>query len=190
MKFTLNGNLTTSEIFHLAAFGMHKDFKNSLYVEASIYDPLFIKAYVKISKSEPEIISSTTTYGSRMLVTSTKPQKINQNVWENILAGDIKALKALAEIIDFSTIGHCANSYAPRIPIEHNFGAFAEISALNGTVVLDNIPLIREPDPQKLISLAVSTAAKIKFVYGQNSHIHIENLENFEDNYMEILTYA
>ena len=81
MKFTLKENLTTSELFHLAAFGMHKDFKNSLYVEASIYDPIFIKTYVKVSKSEPEIILSTTTYGSRMLITSTKPQKISQKIW-------------------------------------------------------------------------------------------------------------
>ena len=187
MKLILNNTLTPSELFHLAAFGMRKDFKNSLYVEASIYDPMFIKAYVKVSKSEPEVVSSTTTYGSRMLITSTKPQKINRNVWENILAGDIKAL---AEIIDFSTIGHCANSYAPQIPIENSFGAFAEISAFNETVIVDNIPLVREPDPQKLISLAISAAAKIKFVYGQNSHIHIGKLENFEENYMEILTYV
>ena len=62
MKLILNNTLTTSELFHLAAFGMHKDFKNSLYVEVSIYDPRFIKTYVKVSKSEPEIISSTTTY--------------------------------------------------------------------------------------------------------------------------------
>ena len=185
MKFTLNNTLTTSELFHLAAFGMHKDFKNSLYVEASIYDPLFIKAYVKISKLEPEIISSTTTYGSNMLVTSTKPQKINQKIWENILAGD---LKAFAEIIDFSTIGHCANSYAPRIPIEHNLGAFVELSALKGTVVLDNTPLVREPDPQKLISLAVSMAAKIKFMAGKNLIIHLGNPP--EKSYMEILTHV
>ena len=125
-----------------------------------------------------------------MLVTSTKPQKINQNLWENILAGDLKALKALAEIINFSTVGHCANSYAPQIHFGDSWRPLVDVFALHGAIIVDNIPLIREPDPQKLISLAVSTAAKIKFVYGQNSHIHIENLENFEDNYMEILTYA
>ena len=190
MKFTLNKDLTTSELFHLAAFGIPKDFKDSLYVETSIYDPMFLKAYVKISKSSPEIISSTTTYGSRMLVTSTKPQKITQKVWENILAGDIKALKALAEIIDFPTIGHCANSYAPQIHFRDSWRPLVDVFALHGAIIVDNIPLIREPDPQKLISLAVSTAAKIKFVYGQNSYIHIENLENFEDNYMELLTYV
>ena len=188
MKFTLNKDLTTSELFHLAAFGIPKDFKDSLYVEMSIYDPMFIKAYVKISKSCPEITSSTTTYGSNMLVTSTKPQKINRHIWENILSGDIKALKALAEIIDFSTIGHCANSYAPQIPIENSCGAFVEISALNGTVVVDNSPLVREPDPQRLISLAVSVAAKVKFMTGKNPIIHFENPP--EKSYMGILTYA
>lgn len=189
MKVTLNRNLTTSELFHLAAFGMHKDFKNSLYVEASIYDPIFIKAYVKVSKSEPEITSSTTTYGSRMLVTSTKPQKINQKTWENILRGD---RKALAGVINFSTIEHCANSYAPEIHFGDSWRPLIDVFALHGAIIVDNITLIREPDPQKLISLAVSTAAKIKFVYGQNSHIHthIENLKNLEDNYMEILTYV
>ena len=184
MKLLLNSDLKPSELFHLAAFGVQKSFKNNFYVETSIYDPMFIKAYVKISKSYPEIISSTTTYGSSMLVTSTKPQKINQNVWENILAGDIKALKALAEIIDFSTIGYCANSYAPQIP----YGAFVAISALNETVIVDNIPLVREPDPQRLISLAVSAAAKIKFMTGKNPIIHFENPP--EKSYMEILTYA
>ena len=187
MKVTLNNDLTTSELFHLAAFGMHKDFKNSLYVEVSIYDPIFIKAYVKVSKSEPEIISSTTTYGSRMLVTSTKPKKINQKIWENILAGDGKAL---AGVINFSTVGHCANSYAPQIHFGDSWRPLIDVFALHGAIIVDNIPLIREPDPQKLISLAVSTAAKIKFVYGQNSHIHIENFEDLEDNYMEILTYV
>ena len=184
MKFTLNNTLTTSELFHLAAFGIPKDFKDSLYVETSIYDPMFIKAYVKISKLEPEIISSTTTYGSNMLVTSTKPQKINQKIWENILAGD---LKAFAEIIDFSTIGHCANSYAPPISFGEHWEEFVEIFATQGAVIVDNATLVEESDPQKLISLAVSMAAKIKFMYGKNSLIHIEN---FEDNYMEILTYA
>ena len=187
MKLILNNTLTTSELFHLAAFGMHKDFKNSLYVEVSIYDPRFIKTYVKVSKSEPEIISSTTTYGSRMLVTSTKPQKISRKTWENILKGDVRAL---AGVINFSTIGYCANSYAPQIQFGDSWRPLIDVFALHGAIIVDNIPLIREPDPQKLISLAVSTAAKIKFVYGQNSHIHIENLENFEDNYMEILTYV
>lgn len=187
MKYTLNNDLNTSELFHLAAFGMPKDFKNSLYVEASIYDPIYIKAYVKVSKSEPEIVSSTTTYGSRMLVTSTKPQKITQKIWENILAGDGKAL---AGVINFSTIGHCANSYAPQIHFGDSWRPLVDVFALHGAIMVDNIPLIRESDPQKLISLAVSTAAKIKFVYGQNSHIHIENLEDIEDNYMDILTYV
>ena len=190
MKLLLNKDLTTSELFHLAAFGIPKDFKDSLYVGTSIYDPMFIKAYVKISKSYPEITSSTTTYGSNMLVTSTKLQKINRHIWENILSGDIKALKALAEIIDFSTIGHCANSFAPQIHFGESWGPLIEIFALEGAVIVDNTTLVKEPDPQKLISLAVSTAAKIKFVYGQNSHIHIENLENLEDNYMELLTYV
>ena len=188
MKLILNSDLKPSELFHLAAFGVQKNFKNNFYVETSIYDPMFIKAYVKISKSYPEIISSTTTYGSNMLVTSTKPQKINRYIWENIVAGDIKALKALAEIIDFSTIGYCANSYAPQIPIENSCGAFVEISALNETVIVDNSPLVREPDPQRLISLAVSVAAKIKFMTGKNPIIHFENPP--EKSYMEILTYA
>lgn len=187
MKFTLNKDLKPSELFHLAAFGIPKDFKDSLYVETSIYDPMFIKAYVKVSKLEPEIISSTTTYGSRMLVTSTKPQKISQKIWENSLRGDGKAL---AGVINFSTVGHCANSYAPQIHFGDSWRPLVDVFAIHGAIIVDNIPLIREPDPQKLISLAVSTAAKIKFVYGQNSHIHIENLENFEDNYMEILTYV
>ena len=185
MKFTLNNTLTPSELFHLAAFGVHKDFKNSLYVESSIYDPIFIKAYVKVSKSEPEIVSSTTTYGSRMLITSTKPQKISQNVWENILAGDEKAL---AGVINFSTVGHCANSYAPQIQFGDSWRPLIDVFALHGAIIVDNIPLIRESDPQKLISLAVSTAAKIKFMTGKNPIIHFENPP--EKSYMEILTYV
>ena len=185
MKLTLNKNLTASELFHLTAFGMRKDFKNSLYVEASIYDPMFIKAYIKVSKSEPEIISSTTTYGSRMLITSTKLQKISRKTWENILRGDVRAL---AGVINFSTIGHCANSYAPQIHFGDSWRPLIDVFALHGAIIVDNIPLIREPDPQKLISLAVSTAAKIKFMTGKNPIIHFENPP--EKSYMEILTYA
>ena len=187
MKFALSNDLTKSELFHLAAFGVPKDFKNSAYMESSIYEPMFIKAFVKISKEIPEIVSSTTTYGSRMLVTSTKPQKIARDIWENALTGD---LKGLANVINFSTIGHCANSFAPQIHFGESWRPLIEIFALEGAVIVDNTTLVKEPDPQKLISLAVSTAAKIKFVYGQNSYIHIENLENFEDNYTELLTYV
>ena len=185
MKFALSNDLTKSELFHLAAFGIPKNFRDSVYMESSIYEPMFIKAYVKIPKKIPEIVSSTTTYGSRMLVTSTKPQKINQDIWGNILAGD---LKALANVINFSEIGHCSNSYAPQIHFGDSWRPFVELFALHGAVIVDNNPLVRESDPQKLNSLAVSLAAKMKFIYGISSIIHIENLQ--ESSYTEILTYA
>ena len=185
MKFALSNDLTKSELFHLAAFGIPKNFRDSVYMESSIYEPMFIKAYVKISKKIPEIVSSTTTYGSRMLVTSTKPQKINQDIWENILAGD---LKALANVINFSTIGYCANSYAPQIHFGDSWRPFVEIFALHRAVIVDNNPLVREPDTRKLNSLAVSMAAKMEFIYGIKSIIHMEDIQ--ESSYTEILTYA
>ena len=185
MKFALSNDLTKSELFHLAAFGIPKNFRDSVYMESSIHEPTFIKAYVKISKKIPEIVSSTTTYGSRMLVTSTKPQKIPEIIWENILDGD---LKALAEVINFSTIGHCANSYALQVHYGDSWKPFVEIFTLPEGLVVDNTTLVKEPDPRKLNSLAVSTAAKIKFMYGVSSIIHIENLQ--ESSYTGILTYA
>ena len=185
MKFTLNKDLKPSELFHLAAFGIPKDFKDSLYVETSIYGPMFIKAYVKISKSYPEIISSTTTCRSRMLVTSTKPQKIARDIWENVLAGD---LRKLANVIDFSTIGHCTNSFAPQIPERDSWKPLREVLTRHGAVIMGNSLLVREPDHQKLNALAVSVAAKVKFMTGDNLIIHFENPP--EKSYMEILTYA
>lgn len=183
MRFALNNDLTTSELFHLAAFGVPKNFRDSMYTEVSIYEPIFIKAFVKISKKIPEMISSTTTYGSRMLVTSTKPQKIARDIWENILTGD---LKGLANIINFSTIGHCANSCAPQIHFGDSWRPFINLFALHGAIIVDNTALVEEPDPQKLNNLAVSTAAKVKFIYGITSIIHMENLQ--ESTYGEILT--
>ena len=185
MKFALSSDLTSVELFHLAAFGIPKNFRDSVSMESSIHEPMFVKAYVKISKEIPEIVSSTTTYGSSMLITSTKPQKIAQNIWENILAGD---LKALANVINFSEIGHCSNSYAPKIYFGDSWRHFVELFALHGAVIVDNNPLVRESDPQKLNSLAVSLAAKIGFIYGMKSIIHMEDVQ--ESSYMEILTHA